>query len=121
LITKRPGTNLKRSVGIPMAKNSVPNTSIQYRKSTPTPDILFGYDADSAFKSVASQMFLLGKDPVANTPGTAFPFLTVEFKGYGPSGGGTFWECTNQTEKKTLDLRFMIRVQKIRSFANDPA
>lgn len=87
VFTKSPVTNLKRSVGMPMAKNSVPNTLIQYRISTPTPDILFGYDAHSAFKSVASQMFLLGKDPVANTPGTAFPFLTVEFKGDGPSGG----------------------------------
>lgn len=91
----RPGTNLKRTIGMPMVKKSVPNTSIQYRISTPTPDILFGYE-ESSFKSMASQMLLLGRDPVANTPGTTFPFLNVEFKGDGPSGGGTFWECTNQ-------------------------
>lgn len=70
---------------MPMAKKSVPNTSTQYRISTPTPDtdILFGYDTDLSFKNQATQMSLLGKEPVANTPGTAFPFLTVEFKGAG--------------------------------------
>jgi hypothetical protein len=89
------GTGLKRSFRMPMAKQCVPNISKNYRISTPAPDILYGYK-DVCFKKQASQMVLLGKQPAANTPGALFPFLVVEFKGDGPSGGGTFWECTNQ-------------------------
>jgi hypothetical protein len=95
LFTGISGTGLKRSVRMPMAKQCVPNISKNYRISTPVPDILYGYD-DVCFKKQAAQMTLLGKEPAANTPGVLFPFLVVEFKGDGPSGGGTFWECTNQ-------------------------
>jgi hypothetical protein len=73
----------------------LPSTSTQYGISTPTPDILFGLIWIYLSKTRPLRCPYSEKSP-SNTPGTAFPFLTVEFRGDSPSNGGTFWECTNQ-------------------------
>ncbi|OAA54772.1 hypothetical protein SPI_08643 [Niveomyces insectorum RCEF 264] len=85
---------LKRSDRQPMAKHAVPAASSGLRVSTPVPDILYGYNNDTAFPRQASQLIAMGSDMVAtNQIGSLLcPFFVVEFKGE----GGSLWVATNQ-------------------------
>lgn len=87
--------SLKRSDRQPMAKHTVPNTGSQLRVSNPAPDMLYGYSRN-AFPQQQAQLISMGTDMVANNQDLIYPFFVIEFKGDGPTGGGTMWVATNQ-------------------------
>jgi hypothetical protein len=88
--------SLQRSDRQPMARQSVPNTGSKLKVSNPVPDMLYGYTRSGAFPQHQAQLISMGTDMVANNQGLLYPFFVIEFKGDGPSGGGTMWVATNQ-------------------------
>lgn len=88
--------SLDRADRQPMAKRSIPNTGSKFKVSTPVPDMLYGYNPDSAFPNQQAQLMDMGSEPAANTQDLLYPFFVIEFKGDGPSGVGSIWVATNQ-------------------------
>jgi hypothetical protein len=88
--------SLKRSDRQLMARHTVPDSRSKLRVSTPVPDMLYGYDRNGAFLQQQSQLISMGTEMVANNQGLLYPFLVIEFKGDGPTGGGTMWVAANQ-------------------------
>ncbi|PHH91666.1 hypothetical protein CDD83_10751 [Cordyceps sp. RAO-2017] len=82
----------------PMLKETVPTREPRFRISNPIPDLLYGYDPSQVFHGRQSRFMYANNeiDGTANNLGLMFPFLVVEFKGDGPTGGGTMWVAANQ-------------------------
>ncbi|KAK7746516.1 hypothetical protein SLS53_002475 [Cytospora paraplurivora] len=90
------GDVLGRSDRQSMARHTVPNAGSRLKVSNPKPDMLFGYNRHAAFPQQQVQLISMGTEMVANSSSLMYPFLAIEFKGDGPSGGGTLWVATNQ-------------------------
>ncbi|KXX77075.1 hypothetical protein MMYC01_206328 [Madurella mycetomatis] len=88
--------SLQRSDRQPMARHAVPSTGSKLKVSNPVPDMLYGYNRHGAFPQQQSQLISMGAEMVANNQGLIYPFFVIEFKGDGPTGGGTMWVATNQ-------------------------
>ncbi|KXX83304.1 hypothetical protein MMYC01_200195 [Madurella mycetomatis] len=89
--------SLKRCDRQPIAKHAVPNTGSKLRVSNPVPDMLYGYSRHGAFTRAQQIQFnSMGNAMVANGQNLIYPFFVIEFKGDGPTGGGTMWVATNQ-------------------------
>ncbi|KAK0624759.1 hypothetical protein B0T17DRAFT_590603 [Bombardia bombarda] len=89
--------SLQRSDRLPMTKDTVPTTRSKLKVSNPVPDMLYGYSRDEAFtRAQQTQFNSMRNTMVANSQNLIYPFFAIEFKGDGPSGGGTMWEATNQ-------------------------
>ncbi|KAH7002207.1 hypothetical protein EDB80DRAFT_685384 [Ilyonectria destructans] len=75
----------------PMDKRLVPSFSSNMKVSNPIPDTLYGYRVPNDFSLLQQEQLCGKKKPedilIANSSGSVFPFLAVEFKGDGPSGG----------------------------------
>ncbi|KAH8687085.1 hypothetical protein BGZ61DRAFT_533722 [Ilyonectria robusta] len=75
----------------PMDRRLVPSFSSKMKVSTPIPDTLYGYRVPDDFSLPQLEQLCERKKPedilVANSAGSVFPFLAVEFKGDGPVGG----------------------------------
>ncbi|KAK5651176.1 hypothetical protein OQA88_13194 [Cercophora sp. LCS_1] len=86
--------NLKRSDREPMAKHTVPSAQSRLKVSTPVPDMLYGYNRQTAFPKQQSQLISMGTEMVATNQyhSLLYPFFVVEFKG----DGGSMWVATNQ-------------------------
>lgn len=67
----------------PMYKHAVPEASQKFKISTPSPDILYGYQRAGAFRDPRqrSQVIDMELEPLANAEQLMYPFLAVEFKG----------------------------------------
>jgi hypothetical protein len=91
-----PTDSIQRCDRQPMAKHTVPNVGSKLKVSTPVPDMLYGYRSDRAFPQQESQLISMGAEMMANNQGLIYPFFVIEFKGDGPTGGGTIWVATNQ-------------------------
>ena len=92
-----PGDSLDRTHRQPMAKHTVPNSGSNLKVSNPVPDMLYGYSRYGAFsKAQQTQFNLMRNIMVANSQDSIYPFFVIEFKGDGPSGGGSMWVATNQ-------------------------
>ena len=92
-----PGDILDRADRKPMARHTVPHTGSKLKVSDPVPDVLYGYTRHGAFTKVHQAQFNSMENPmVANSQNLIHPFLVIEFKGDGPSGGGTMRVATNQ-------------------------
>ncbi|KAJ3537557.1 hypothetical protein NM208_g4587 [Fusarium decemcellulare] len=90
---------LRRSTGLPLIKNLVPDTGTgtEYSVSQPKPDILCGYNLSGAFVPQQRQRLdSMDRVKCANSENVAFPFLILELKGDGPSSHGRLWVATNQ-------------------------
>ncbi|KAL2258657.1 hypothetical protein VTK26DRAFT_7963 [Humicola hyalothermophila] len=87
--------DLRRSDRLPMAKHAVPSAASKLKVSNPVPDMLYGYSS-TAFPQQQAQLISMGTEMVANNQGLTYPFFVIEFKGDGPTGGGTMWVATNQ-------------------------
>lgn len=72
---------------------TVPSTGSKYKVSTPAPDMLYGYDRQSAFPRQQGQLLSMGTEMIANNQyqGLLYPFFMVKFKG----DGGSMWVATN--------------------------
>ncbi|KAI5861294.1 hypothetical protein GGS23DRAFT_598461 [Durotheca rogersii] len=91
-----PSDPLERADRLPMSRHAVPNTGSQLKVSNPVPDMLYGYNLHNAFPQQQGQLASMGSEMVANSQNLIYPFFVIEFKGDGPSGGGTIWVATNQ-------------------------
>ncbi|KAK4196192.1 hypothetical protein QBC40DRAFT_287797 [Triangularia verruculosa] len=92
-----PSDGLKRCDRQPMARHTVPNIGAKLKISNPVPDMLYGYPRNGAFtRPQQAQFNSMGNIMVANSQNLIYPFFAIEFKGDGPSGGGTMWVATNQ-------------------------
>ncbi|KAK0723976.1 hypothetical protein B0T21DRAFT_372923 [Apiosordaria backusii] len=92
----KPSDVLKRCHRQPMAKHTVPKTGSEPKVSNPVPDMLYGYTSDGAFTGPQEAKLFSMNNMVANSLNLISPFFAIEFKGDGPSGGGSMWVATNQ-------------------------
>ncbi|KAI0868062.1 hypothetical protein GGS24DRAFT_514118 [Hypoxylon argillaceum] len=90
------GASLQRNDKQPMARHIVPNSGSKFKISNPVPDMLYGYSYGAFTRGQQAQFISMGKTMVANNHSLFYPFLVIEFKGDGPSGGGTLWVAANQ-------------------------
>jgi hypothetical protein len=88
--------SLKRAERQPMARHALPNAGSKLKVSNPVPGMLYGYNRHSAFPQQQAHLISMGTEIVANSQNLVYPFFVIEFKGDGPSGGGTLWVATNQ-------------------------
>ena len=73
-----------------MVRHIVPSTGSKLRVSNPVPDMLCGYSRHGTFsRAQQAQSNSMGNTIVANSQNLIYPFFVIEFKGDGPSGGGT--------------------------------
>lgn len=81
-----------------MSRCTVPNTGSKYRVSNPIPDMLYGYDGRELFRQHESELMSMDMEIVtANTNrDLMYPFLVVECKGDGHSGGRNMWAAMAQ-------------------------
>ena len=91
---------LKASVGMPMARHLLPRLpTAVFPVSQPRPDLVYGYATEPVFTS-AQLLALQGlHEQIAfyaeGCLGLLFPFLTVDFKAAGGTGGD-LWTAANQ-------------------------
>ncbi|KAH9216200.1 hypothetical protein DL95DRAFT_297485, partial [Leptodontidium sp. 2 PMI_412] len=79
----------------PIAKRAVPDVGSDLKVSTPSPDMLYGYNRE-AFPQQQTQLRSMGNEMVANTQDLIYPFFVIEFKADGPGESGSMWVATNQ-------------------------
>lgn len=93
----RPTDILTRTEKLPMVKHAVPNVSTEFKVSTSTPAMLYGYDRNGTFPQQQAQLRSMKDEVLANNHGTLYPFFVIEFTAAdGPSGAGNLSVATNQ-------------------------
>lgn len=89
--------SLKRIDKIPMARQVVPDVKSQLKVSTPTPDMLYGYNRLGAFTHEQQVQFRSIRDEIiTNSQDVMYPFFVIEFKSDMPGKPGSLCEATNQ-------------------------